>query len=402
MKYTDRMEDALFLELDSDSYDKEFLAVFNPVSQFVRSFSTGLRELIQAKSEEPVENYFVSFKKACRENDVPLATFGSINTLKAWLGSDTKDDFRPRHNEENRRKLFAFSFAIKLTVEETKHLFHKVYLDRAFNQRSYEELIYYFCLQKGSTYRTAKELIGKVDISLAQSDDYTIPTRLIADTLSRFETSDELLNYIFTHGHNFQIGTQSAINVRNQLIRRALQEAKKNYKEYGMLDSGQVFLKSDKDESASALYATIVGYRNSQNSNKLRNLQKDGKKSVTKEITFKRDVSHRLLFCNFPKVKSLYDWNGSFDELRKTIILLFSYFFWNKSAREEKENIYDEFVSQLNDCLQSADLPSLYARNPYDWLFLYCSTKEDPLLVFQEILESFMKEEQFYQPKEEV
>ena len=80
------------------------------------------------------------------------------------------------------------------------------------------------------------------------------------------------------------------------------------------------------------------------------------------------------------------DGGSSFEEIRKTIILLFSYQYWCKAARQKDENIYDDYVDELNDALDEANLAPLYYGNPYDWLFLYCTASVNPLDVFHGIL----------------
>lgn len=79
--------------------------------------------------------------------------------------------------------MFALAFAINLSVDETKELFHKIYLDRAFNYRDVQEIIFYFCLKNNKTWADAKRLIAEIDSLAKDYSDITQQTKAIADSI---------------------------------------------------------------------------------------------------------------------------------------------------------------------------------------------------------------------------
>ena len=87
---------------------------------------------------------------------------------------------------------------------------------------------------------------------------------------------------------------------------------------------------------------------------------------------------------NFPQPNILQKKDPSYDELRKSIILLFSYRFWRKTM--PSTDFFDDFEIQLSDLLDGIGFPPLYYGNPYDWLFLYCTTTDEPLDTFRGII----------------
>ena len=123
----------------------ERLAAF--ISQKLSLLSTDSKTIITALSEQ------------CEKNSVPISEIGSSNTLRNWFEKDK----RPKKGIASRRSMFALAFALNLSVDETKDLFHKIYLDRAFNYRDEKEIIYYFCLKNGKSWTDAARLISNAD-----------------------------------------------------------------------------------------------------------------------------------------------------------------------------------------------------------------------------------------------
>ena len=53
-----------------------------------------------------------------------------------------------------------------------------------------------------------------------------------------------------------------------------------------------------------------------------------------------------------------------------------------------RANVKDDerFINNLNRQLLEAGYQELYLGNPYDWIFLYCSKSEEPLITFREFI----------------
>ena len=245
MKYTEQRYNKLW-ELDDNCDDySQVLAVIN--TEF-RSFGDGIIDIMESHYGGKIDDPIAFLKAACSKTEVDIQKIGNSGTLKNWFSGKP----RPKKGEDSREKMFALAFALGLTISETKDLFHKVYLDRAFNQRNYQELIYYYCLGKGLSYGKAKELISKVNIDGVSSNDATMRTVYIASDVSNIELEDELINYIRSHGHNFSINNTSARAILVKQKQHALRVAQREAEEAW---DKAVFYGKDRN-SDSFLYST--------------------------------------------------------------------------------------------------------------------------------------------------
>ena len=178
MGYTQKQEDLLFNTSDR-LYEEDNMVekVIDVLKKEFRTFGEGLRTIMKEKLNNDIEDPVKTLKNACQKTNVPITDIASKDeTLTKWFGKRTKDGtwktglLRPKKSDDSRRRMFAFAFAMELSVEQTARLFHNVYLDRAFNCRDYKELIYYYCLDRHLSYADARALISCVSL-----DDTSIP-----------------------------------------------------------------------------------------------------------------------------------------------------------------------------------------------------------------------------------
>ena len=144
MEYTMNLVDAAYdmAQLDNCNDDYSVLLGFLNGPSF-RTFGEGLEVIIRSKMPTDCALTPKEFlEKKCKKSGVTVA---SASTLRNWFNGST----RPDKSDKSREDMFALAFALELTVEETQRLFHDVYLDRAYNKRNHQELIYYHCLKNG-------------------------------------------------------------------------------------------------------------------------------------------------------------------------------------------------------------------------------------------------------------
>ena len=125
--------------------------------------------------------------------------------------------------------MFALAFALEFTPEEAAELFHKVYLDRAFNFRNEKELVYYFCLANGKIWADAKRIITAIEHD-ADGYDATLHTSAIQSDVDKFSDESKLLAYIKTHRHNME---QNNVTAKKHLD-RLIDQAKKYAVAFGL------------------------------------------------------------------------------------------------------------------------------------------------------------------------
>ena len=286
--------------------------------------------------------------------------------------------------------MFALAFALELTVAETRELFHKVYLDRAFNKRSYKELIYYHCLKRGNTYSHAQKLISLVSFS-EEIKDATVRTELISQQTESFADDMDLLAYIHNRPHNFSLSNVAAIAEYEKqwkkarlAVDRELGFAKRNSTQTerirGNWDSKRLADLAEKDINSAAFDFEIITGQSITGAR------------GTKPLSFKNKHLPKEIAVNFPASPSLGK-NPSHEQLRKMIILLFSYEFWFNVQEADETDYFFDYTYALDQKLEDIGYPPLYPGNPFDWLFLTCSNMERPLDAFRAILDEVLNED---------
>ena len=101
-----------------------------------------------------------------------------------------------------------------------------------------------------------------------------------------------------------------------------------------------------------------------------------------------------MIWCSWerPWFRSLKN-QHTYEEIRKIIILLYSYSVWYRVQYKGELYDFDEYVDDLNNVLFESNMPTLYAGNPFDWLFMACSAADRPLDMFRGILSEAVPEE---------
>lgn len=399
---------------NSDIDENALLDVLGVLSQEFRSFGEGLVAIMEAKLGFKVASPAIDLECACQRTGVDLDLIGTRNTLNAWFENVKRKTpqssvaSRPRKSEKSRGAMFAFAFAMELTVEETNELFQKVYLDRAYNQRDYKELIYYYCLSRRLPFSEAQKLIEKVHFDeIDEVSDKTMLTQHLADTGLSSESGEALIEFIHAHSHNFAINTRSAMHVMRELKEKAREIARNegeidraNYKTRKLITDEYTEKKTAYEDD---LQENLENKDPSDSRVCNRNLNSNDylydsiidliTRSVvgttgTVTLPIKNSLFPREIKSRFPQPGTLGKRDMSSEELRKAIILLFSYCFWEKKKNCDDPNWrYKLYVGEMDDWLTKAKLPLMYYGNPYDWMFLFCAATNSPLNAFRDLLE---------------
>ena len=288
------------------------------------------------------------------------------NTLDNWLTSK-----RPKKGDDSRENLFRLSFALDLTDSETVYLFQNVYLDRSFNPRCKKEFIYYYCLSHHKDYQHAQTLLDKVDNGQCTTgtDDF-FPTQQLMNDASALRNDKEIVQYITSHANAFEFNSVRAVKKRDELLRDACQLAQEEISACEQYRNDNI-LKGKTKSSVNTVFQVII--------DQMRLERNEKRTSIFKDSFLPSEIK-----INFPQPNILQKKDPSYDELRKSIILLFSYRFWRKTM--PSTDFFDDFEIQLSDLLDGIGFPPLYYGNPYDWLFLYCTTTDEPLDTFRGII----------------
>lgn len=372
--YTDKMEEKIFQWDEFDDYNEDYTSLIDTLNSedTFRTFGDGLLLFMQMNNPDLTADTAVKIlEKLCSEQGVPVKDIASTNRLKSWF----KGGSRPKKGEDSRKSMFALAFALELTPDKTAEMFHKVYLDRAFDCRNADEIIYYFCLNNKKSWADAKRLISLSQGTNGDNNDHTVFTSQLKSDIQSLNDESELISYISKHRHNLEKVNVSAKKIRQNLIGNAKTIAKI---ESESAEYDDVFKGSNKD-SLNFLYEMITS---------LSVTGEKGTKTLFKNARLPKEIRNR-----FPEAVTLSKKEPTYEELRKLIILLFSYVYWYKTQKSDITPMIDDYISEVNVYLTDSGLSPIYYGNPYDWLFLYCSLAERPLDTLRGILAEVLPED---------
>ena len=375
--YTTQMENKLWQQWNDFDIDTEYNSTvdFLNAEDGFRTFGDGLVAFMQKKDPTmDVEKVILHLTDNCKKNGIDSSEIGSTNTLKNWF----KGGPRPKKGEDSRKSMFALAFALNLSPDETAELFHKVYLDRAFNFRNENELVYYYCLANNKTWDDANRIIASIAHNQVPTDA-TLYTTAIHAAADRFSNETELLEFIKTHHHNMEQNNVTA----KQNLDRLITDAKK----YARLEAelpeheGQFdgAWKNENTVSVNFMYSLITETAPSA---------KKGTTTVFKNARLPKEIKNR-----FPEAGSFSEKEPTYESIRKMMILLFSYTFWYHDQWEHKDFDIEDYSEQLNALLSECGFSPLYFGNPYDWMFLYCTLSDKPLDVFRGMIADVLSED---------
>lgn len=382
MEYTMELVDAAYDYAQETFETDDCAALLNFLnSSNFRTFGSALESIICKKM--PIDCALSPkefLRNRCKDTGVSVA---SDSTLRNWFNGS----LRPKKDDKSREDMFSLAFALGLTADETKKLFNDAYLDRACNKRNYRELIYYHCLKNQYSYAHAQALINMVSFS-ADVQDATVYTAILASQTDSIIEDTQLISHINTHPHNFHLNNISAFAVYERLIEKASftvdkelgfpkRNSIKTERIRGNWDSKRLSDLADKNINSTAFdFEVITG-------------QSITGATGTKPLSFKNAELPKEIKTNFPSTPHL-DKSSSSEQLRKMIILLFSYSFWYEAQQRQAEDYFDYYLDQLDDLLNSIGYAPMYHGNPYDWLFLTCSNMPCPLDAFRDILDEVL------------
>lgn len=357
--YTEKMEDSLFQLWSIEEDDYSTIKVI--LNTEFRSFGDGLRDILATKygnSADPI----LFIREKAEEQQVPLAAIGSLNTLKNWFNAG----LRPKKGDASRQSMFALAFALRLNIEETTALFHKVYLDRAFDFREPMDVVAYYCLSNGRSWLDAQSLLQQTGYS--EWTDQTVYTQSLQRQVSGLHEDAELLAFLRRHQNNFTKRNITAKQRLNSLLSKANLLAQR---ELDDTSTDEHFKGSDRT-SNSFTYEMIVGVSPSGES---------GTISLFKNVALPKEIRNR-----FPEAGSFSKKNPTYEELRKMIILIYSYIFWYQVQHQYHVVDLDDYIAEMNALLVECGFSEMYTGNPYDWMFMYCTLNERPLDEFRGLL----------------
>ena len=364
--YTEKMEDSLFRQWSID--EEDYSGVRAILGSEFRTFGEGLLDIMTVKYGA-IDDPIAFIRKEASERGVLLSAIGSLNTLKNWFHGGP----RPKKGDATRQSMFALAFALNLSIDETKMLFHKVYLDRAFDFRETLDIVVFYCLSHNRTWDDVQSLLMQTGESVV--DDHTVYTQVLKDRVSALSADLELIDFLQRHQHNLSKKNVTAKQQLEELLLKANAFAQKELESTAMEEQ---FKGSDRS-SNSFTYEMIIGISPSG---------EKGTISLFKHAALPKEIRNR-----FPEAASFSKKNPTYEELRKMIILLYSYIFWYQVQQQHCQIDLDDYIAEMNAMMTECGFSELYMGNPYDWMFMYCTLNEQPLDTFRGLMLEVLEQE---------
>ncbi len=383
-QYTERLK---MLENEISPEDDNYTEKLIEVAESFRDFGEALDTFIVHKGYVgDIED--VDEKVAFIKNKFQAANISPIpRNLKKWF----TDDIRI----EKRKIAFQFCFAFNLNLQESEEFFRTVCLQRGFDCHYIEEAIYYYAIGNQLSYTEAMEIVNKSPDDVKGKVDFdgeVLFTESIMKEINRSKSTEELIHFFEDNLEQFGYNNATAYKYIMELW-------SKIEKPNGIADKEKLLLfpeihsKSDRKKKRSVwdIYLQILGlYDFDDDNTPLFVLNTD---RTLKPLLKNNKLLHPLAEDSFPDRQGLEailrGEHKSNELVRKTIILLVFYKYWTSLLIKNGKSFYantddgERCYAEINRYLVDAGYPTLYAGNPYDWIFLFALQDEFSMDTFR-------------------
>ncbi len=338
-------------------------------------------------------------------------------TVRDWFSGKR----RPSLDSRSRKLVYEICFALGASFELVQEFFRQVYFSRSFNCHTIKEAVYYYCLHQNHSYDHALELYETIkampETAKFEASD-PVYTDQIRNALDNCRSDEEFLAYFSRNKSIFERWNQRALFYIEEFIR----QIRGTKEDIGRIEAfGKVGTIPDAKTLAapSASGLTIQKFFMHARHDSDYPWQYSGRNVTSIDfmlefiITFTTGVTKDatlpdIVKLNFPSKKtfskilnrSQSEMSTSYDSIRKCLILLKFYHFWvtlelmmdSGNAAENPQSDYadyfDDFCEEMAQLLEECGYEELYERNPYDWIFLWASTTEQPLESFRGVMKA--------------
>lgn len=432
--YTIHNRDSISKYSSMDTMPEAADYIRNPES--FQSFSEGLVELLKSKGYCGDPCNVAEMTEYLMDKLEKIGSSIKKQTLLSWFSGKNS----PKVEASSRPKMYEICFAMELTCPETVWFFKQVYYDRAFNCHMIDEAVFYYAFLNGISYPEAKKIISEIEAAPAAAADNNIEpnyTLFVQRRISKFQSSDELKEFLIANKDNFKTWNISASKTLHEMVSLLLgppqmkekidkfkhklkltqkkenpngtvkdlrQIGKEVYDECGLLMKEILYDAKYPDKEYGNVWRTpaesvleLIGNRNTNSNNFLL------ERLLTTSLGMRKNVEiPYIVRNNFPSRKVISDLlaqekistSKSYDGIRKMIILLDFYCFWLSVKLKigytdlTAEELVQTYLEEANHCLYECGYEEFYAGNPYDWIFLSSAYSEAPL----EYLRSYITE----------
>lgn len=268
---------------------------------------------------------------------------------------------------KTRKTNFDLCYALEMNLEETKEFFLKSYLSIPFNMKNRTDAVFFYCLLRNRPYEIIKSMLEESKAYENNRKSMT-ETRMIGEQVASIEDDEEFMKYLSSHCYS----EEQQYHISRNLIKEII--AKYTVKE--KVEEETEEKKKKKIKNFAKLYLKITGI-NYQSTVSVEKLKKG--KQLPKEF-----------MESFPTDRTLWDIDmnnkkETYETLRKTLIILCFYDFYQKASNVGGSENFNDFCSEIDDKLWKCGFAPLYPRHPFDAIMMACAVSKEPLNKFKEV-----------------
>lgn len=397
----DEWEESLF---DSTEYAME-LDKRNPVLEGIIGRLRKLGFPATEDDKKGIERELnIRYKKIGIADGIPKA-------LKNWIEKGTPV------NPAYRENLYNLCLALEMNLDEIRIFFLKSYMTIPFNYKNRIDAIYYYGILHDLPYIEIANIIKDLsndDESEVSSDDNTA---YLGHYIAQIDDIEVFKEFIRHHSYNkkqqyntaaIEIEKLAYANAEYADIERNLKDELKREIRHKTEINGNLeddikkydessILRQDGTVKYKALLFVIYGYDSQEryvdkknNISKSKYLPKLFRENFPNDQEFSRIASREaspevyrkaliiMNFYNFYCSKWVYNIYGTYKPSKLARII-------HNMGEWEERDFYD-FYEGTSELLVKCGFEQMYARNPFDWLILYCAKSTNPMDVFRELL----------------
>ena len=338
-----------------DLKTKSKSAIRTPKKTNVALVSDMLKELIRVEEDSCDIDYITKFKERFKAKKMKYAPSDIKNKLQPWLANQQLP--QGVYNKKSHMFILKICGVFDMSIDETKSFVSKVFFERAF-YNDVDDIAAYYCIKNKIPCADWDRVFKFCNAELSESEktgknadntDDSVLTSILYEQLSCISEEDELKRFI----------SQNTETINSDHMKAARQEIEV------LLKKSTEIAKKIKADNAIEEYDVIFGNK------------------------YKHEKSEQIVYCetikrNFPTCKSLgriRHNRGSYDSIRKTLILLHFFVFMSNSKNKSlcAKKCFEKYYFEANVLLARCGFSELFIRNPYEYLFMCCARAEDPL-----------------------
>lgn len=333
---------------------------------------------------------------------------GVPRTVRNWISGTPV-------NPAYRENLYNLCMALEMNTEQVKAFFLKNYMTIPFNFKDRVDAIYYYGISRSLSYVEILQLLSEFKDDEDRNSDCFENTRLIGNYIMEIDDIEVFREYLRYNSYGRKKQYETAANAivdlavenagyaekeRSLSLRDGLRRKKES--KHGDLLSEPIILKENKAVNYKALLFVIYGYDNQE-----RYANKKAKMSKCEYLP----KAFRENFPNDQEFSRIVNREASPDVYRKALMIMKFYNFfcssmleymygtdkpeekdkktWDDYLERDDEDItadWEDFRDETGLLLSQCGFEQMYARNPFDWLMLYCAKSTDPMQTFRDLL----------------